>query len=61
MYILRISSKAFIQVKPDEVVITSDYEKATKYNTIGEAMRKNNRAIAKLNCCLDNIAGLQFL
>lgn len=39
MYILRISNKAFIQVKPDEVVITSDYEKATKYNTIGEAMR----------------------
>lgn len=40
MYILRISNKAFIQVKPDEVTITSDYEKATKYNTIGEAMRK---------------------
>ena len=40
MYILRISNKAFIQVRPDEVVITSDYEKATKYNTIGEAMRK---------------------
>lgn len=39
MYILRISNKAFVQVKPDEVVITSDYEKATKYNTIGEAMR----------------------
>lgn len=39
MYILRISNKAFIQVKPNEVVITSDYEKATKYNTIGEAMR----------------------
>ena len=39
MYILRINSKAFIQVKPDEVVITSDYEKATKYSTIGEAMR----------------------
>ena len=39
MYILRISSKAFIEVKPDEVVITSDYEKATKYSTIGEAMR----------------------
>lgn len=39
MYILRISNKAFIQVKPDEVVITSDYEKATKYSTIGEAMR----------------------
>lgn len=39
MYILRISNKAFIQVKPEEVVITSDYEKATKYSTIGEAMR----------------------
>ena len=39
MYILQIGNKAFIQVKPDEVVITSDYEKATKYNTIGEAMR----------------------
>ena len=39
MYILRISSKAFIQVKPDEIVITSDYKKATKYNTIGEAMK----------------------
>lgn len=39
MYILKISNKAFIQVKPDEVVIISDYEKATRYNTIGEAMR----------------------
>ena len=40
MYILQIGNKAFIQIRPDEVVITSDYEKATKYNTIGEAMRK---------------------
>ena len=40
MYILRISSKAFIQVKSDKVTIISDCEKATKYNTIGEAMRK---------------------
>lgn len=40
MYILyEISNKAFIQIKPDEVVITPDHEKATKYNTIGEAMR----------------------
>lgn len=38
MYILQINSKAFIQIKPDEVVITPNYEKATKYNTIGEAM-----------------------
>lgn len=48
MYILRISNKAFIQVKPDEVVITSDYEKATKYNTIGEAMRKASEINSKL-------------
>lgn len=40
MYILQIGNKAFIQIRPDEVVITSDYEKATRYNTIGEAMRK---------------------
>ena len=39
MYILRVSNKAFIQVKPDEVVVTSNYEKATVYNKIGEAMR----------------------
>lgn len=39
MYILQISNKMFIQVKSDEVVITSDYKKAIKYNTIGEAMR----------------------
>ena len=38
MYILQIGNGVFIQVKTDEVVITSDYEKATKYNTIGEAM-----------------------
>ena len=50
MYILRISNKAFIQVKPDEVVITSDYEKATKYNTIGEAMR----VASKLNKLISN-------
>ena len=50
MYILRISNKAFIQVKPDEVVITSDYEKATKYNTIGEAMK----AASELNKLISN-------
>lgn len=49
MYILRISNKAFIQIKPDEVVITSDYEKATKY-TIGEAMK----AASELNKLINN-------
>lgn len=40
MYILKISNKAFIKVEADRFLIISDYEKATKYNTIGEAMRK---------------------
>ena len=40
MYILQKSNKAFIQVKSDKVAVISDCEKATKYNTIGEAMRK---------------------
>lgn len=39
MYILQIGNGVFIQVKTDEVVVTSDCEKATKYNTIGEAMK----------------------
>ena len=39
MYILQISNKAFIQVKSDEIITTSDCKKATKYNTIGEAMK----------------------
>ena len=50
MYILQISNKAFIQVRHDEVIITSDYEKATKYNTIGEAMR----VASKLNKLISN-------
>ena len=50
MYILQIGNEAFIQVKPDEIVITSDYEKATKYNTIGEAMR----VASKLNKLISN-------
>lgn len=39
-YILKASPKAFVIVQPNnELIITSDYTKATKYNTIGDAMR----------------------
>lgn len=39
-YILKASPKAFIIVQPNnELIITSDYTKATQYNTIGDAMR----------------------
>lgn len=39
MYILRISSKAFIRMGVNEVVVTPKYESATIYETIGEAMK----------------------
>ena len=39
MFIVQATSKAFIRVFNDEFVITSDKEKATKYETIGDAMR----------------------
>lgn len=39
MFIVQATSKAFIRVFNDELVITSDKEKATKYETIGDAMR----------------------
>lgn len=39
-YILKASPKAFIIAQPNnELIITSDYTKATQYNTIGDAMR----------------------
>lgn len=39
-YILKASPKAFIICQDnDELVITPDYNKATQYNTIGEAMK----------------------
>lgn len=39
MFIVQATSKAFIRVFNDELVITPDKEKATKYETIGNAMR----------------------
>ena len=39
MFIVQATSKAFIKVFNDELVITPDKERATKYETIGDAMR----------------------
>lgn len=39
MFIVQATSKAFIRVFNDELVITPDKEGATKYETIGDAMR----------------------
>ena len=39
MFIVQVTSRAFIRVFNDELVITHDKEKATKYETIGDAMR----------------------
>ena len=50
MYILQKSNKAFIQVKSDKVAIISDCEKATRYNTIGEAMK----VASELNALINN-------
>ena len=39
MFIVQATSKAFIRVFNDELVITPDKERATKYEKIGDAMR----------------------
>ena len=39
MFIVQVTSRAFIRVFNDELVITPDKEKATKYETIGDAIR----------------------
>lgn len=38
MYIIQTASLAFIKAVDNDYLITSDIEKSTKYNTIGEAM-----------------------
>lgn len=48
-YILTTGPKGFIQVMDnEEIVISSDYNKATQYQTTGDAMR----AAAKINATL---------
>lgn len=39
MFIVQVTSRAFVRVFNDELVITPDKEKATKYETIGDAIR----------------------
>lgn len=48
-YILTTGPKGFIQVMDnEEIVISSDYNKATQYQTTGDAMR----TAAKINATL---------
>ena len=47
-YILQASPKAFIITGNEEVIVTSDYKRATQYPTIGAAMKaavKVNKAL----------------
>lgn len=39
MFIVQVTSRAFIRAINDELIITPDKEKAAKYETIGDAMR----------------------
>lgn len=39
MFIVQVTSRTFIRVFNDELVITPDKERATKYETIDDAMR----------------------
>jgi len=39
MYIVKISPKALIRFNKDELVITSDLERASEFPNIGDAMR----------------------
>lgn len=48
MYILLISPKAFIAFIGNEMIITSNVNKATTYETIGEAMKRAAEANAAL-------------
>ena len=55
MYILQISSLANIVLAGEEVTLTSDYQRASPFHTIGDAMRaavkvndKLQRALAKV-------------
>ncbi len=49
MYILQISSQAFIQIKENSIEISSDYSIATKFETIGKAMKKASKINAMFN------------
>jgi len=49
MYIIQISPKALVRFNKDELVITSDLERASKFPNIGDAMK----AAVEVNEALD--------
>lgn len=49
MYILKISNTAFVRMDDDAVAIVSKPENATRYSTIGFAMRVASHINNKLN------------
>jgi len=49
MYIVKISPKALIRFNKDELVITSDLERASEFSNIGDAMK----AAVEVNEALD--------
>ena len=58
MYILVISPKAFICFNGNEMIITASVNKATSFNTIGEAMRKAVYANEALETCCIRVMSL---
>lgn len=57
-YILKASPKAFFIVEGQDIVITSDYTRATKYNTIGEAMKMASKVNGTLGTHLVKVESL---
>ena len=55
MYILQISSLANIVLSGEEVTLTSDYQRASPFHTIGDAMRAAVRVNDKLQRALAKV------
>ena len=55
MYILQISSLANIVLVGEEVTLTSDYQRASPFHTIGDAMRAAVKVNDKLQRTLARV------
>lgn len=55
MYILQISSLANIVLAGEEVTLTSDYQRASPFHTIGDAMRAAVKVNDKLQRTLAKV------
>lgn len=55
MYILQISSLANIVLAGEEVTLTSDYQRASPFHTIGDAMRAAVKVNDKLQRTLARV------